>query len=140
MRERPFYSRKPLRFACTGCGACCTGTAEDYVAVDPSEQEKIRAYLDISRQWFRRRYLVRVDEHTKGLTSGAGGNCIFLDDTMRCRIYPVRPRQCRTYPFWPEIVHSERTWRREARRCEGIGFGTVIPLQRIEAALRTVRR
>lgn len=140
MKRKPFYHRKQLHFACTGCGACCTGTAEDYVAVDPSEQEKIRAYLGISRRWFRRRYLVHVDDYTDGLASSAGGNCVFLDDAMRCRVYPVRPRQCRTYPFWPEIVHSERTWRREAQRCEGIGCGTAISLKRIETALRTVRR
>ena len=140
MIRKPFYRRKQLRFACTGCGACCTGTADDYVVVDPSEQEKIRVYLGISRRWFRRRYVVDVDEQTEGLGGGADGNCVFLDDNMRCRVYPVRPRQCRTYPFWPEIVRSERTWRREARRCEGIGCGATIPLKRIETALKKVRR
>ncbi len=140
MKRKPFHHRKQLRFACTGCGACCTGTAEDYVAVDLSEQEKIRRHLGVSQRWFRRRYLVRVDDHTEGLASRADGSCIFLDDAMRCRVYPVRPRQCRTYPFWPEIVRSERSWRREGRRCEGIDRGAAIPLKRIEAALRALRR
>jgi Fe-S-cluster containining protein len=28
------------------------------------------------------------------------GNCIFLDETGRCKIYSVRPNICRIYPFW----------------------------------------
>jgi hypothetical protein len=46
---------------------------------------------------------------------------------MRCRVYAVRPLQCRTYPFWPELVQNSRSWQREARRCEGIGNGPLIP-------------
>lgn len=140
MKEKPFYRGRKLRFACTGCGACCTGAAEDYVAVDAKEQEMIRAYLDVSRRWFRRRYLVRLDQHTEGLASAANGDCVFLDAAKRCRIYAVRPRQCRTYPFWPEIVASRQAWQREAKRCEGIGCGAQIPLRRIEIALKTLRR
>ena len=26
--------------------------------------------------------------------------CIFLDNDNQCSIYPVRPLQCRTFPFW----------------------------------------
>ncbi|HKK14360.1 MAG TPA: hypothetical protein VKA14_06825, partial [Gammaproteobacteria bacterium] len=57
----------------------------------------------------------------------------------RCRIYPVRPVQCRTYPFWPEVVATRTAWEREAGRCEGIGRGAAVPLERIRAQLRRQR-
>lgn len=135
------YDRgRTLRFRCTGCGACCTGNAEDYVAVTASEQERIRRFLGLSSGWFRRRYLVPLDGEDKGLASAADGRCVFLDAANRCRIYPARPVQCRSYPFWPEIVGSAASWRAEARRCEGIGQGAAVPLRRIEAARRALRR
>ena len=65
------------------------------------------------------------------------GRCTFLDRANQCRIYRVRPKQCRTYPFWPEVLASRSSWRSEAETCEGIGRGAVIPLKRIELALKT---
>jgi len=47
----------------------------------------------------------------------------------------VRPQQCRTYPFWPEIVETRGAWQEEARRCEGMGRGPVIPLAEIRRRL-----
>lgn len=134
-----FHKKNPLRFACTGCGVCCTGDASRYVAAGPREQEAIRTFLNISRSWFRRRYLTRVDENTEGLRL-AQGRCVFLDGQRRCRIYTVRPVQCRTYPWWPEVVASPATWRAEARRCEGINRGAPVPLINIEAALKRKSR
>ncbi len=130
-----FHKTTPLRFECTGCGVCCTGDASRYVEAGPQEQETIRAFLNISRAWFRRRYLTMVDATTKGLRL-AHGRCVFLGDNRRCRIYPVRPVQCRTYPWWPEVVASPTSWRAEARRCEGINRGAQVPLTKITAALK----
>jgi Fe-S-cluster containining protein len=45
--------------------------------------------------------------------------CIFLDRTTnQCQIYPVRPVQCRTYPFWPTVTASVQSWNDECRRLE----------------------
>jgi len=30
-------------------------------------------------------------------------DCIFLESTG-CRVYPARPAQCRTYPFWEQKI------------------------------------
>ncbi len=126
-------SRK-LRFECTGCGGCCTGRdnarVEYYVAVTPTERERIRVYLGISPEWFRRRYLMRYEDGQHSLR-WKDDRCVFLDGDKRCRIYPVRPVQCRTYPFWPEIVESRVGWRVEGRSCEGIGRGGVVPLAHV---------
>ena len=134
-------SRK-LRFECTGCGGCCTGRGnariEYYVAVTPAEQRRIRKYLGVSDAWFKRRYLMRFEDGDESLR-WAGDRCVFLDGDRRCRIYPARPVQCLTYPFWPELVGSKSAWRAEARHCEGIHRGAVVPLARVRRALRQQR-
>ncbi len=132
-----FYRKEKLRFQCTGCGMCCMGNNDDdYIAADSHEQERIRAFLGVTQQWFRRRYIVAVDHGTQGIRINNSGRCAFLDRANRCRIYAVRPRQCRAYPFWPEVLANRSAWQAEARQCEGIGRGTVIPLTRIKHALK----
>ena len=47
------------------------------------------------------------------------GGCVFLDhDTNQCRIYEARPVQCRTYPFWPDLMASPSAWNEECRRMD----------------------
>lgn len=53
----------------------------------------------------------------KNQETDKGPGCVFLDnETNFCKIYPVRPIQCSTYPFWPEIMESEKHWNSEVRR------------------------
>jgi Fe-S-cluster containining protein len=37
-----------------------------------------------------------------------------------CGIYPVRPLQCRTWPFWPENMRTKASWNRAAKGCPGM--------------------
>jgi len=124
-----------LRFSCTGCGACCCGGDGYYVYLDPREAEHIRRHLGLGAVWFRRRYLRRTAEGELILNQDGADRCVFLTADNRCGIYSARPVQCRTYPFWPEIMRSRAAWRREALRCEGIDQGAVVPLAKIRAAL-----
>ncbi len=116
----------PLRFQCTQCGVCCTGSSDDDVEVTHDEAASIREFLGVSKAWFRRRYLRLTQNHNLSLVLLDNGRCIFLDSDNRCRIYSVRPKQCASYPFWPEVVSSKTAWLREAKRCEGIGQGPVV--------------
>jgi Fe-S-cluster containining protein len=128
---RPFYERQPLRFDCTRCGRCCVAGGGYYVFLDENEAEKIRTYLQLTRRWFRRRYLSRLPVGDLVVSWQSDGRCVFLDERGECRIYPVRPVQCRTYPFWPEVVNRQRNWQRESRRCEGIDRGEAESVSRI---------
>lgn len=135
--EPVFHHHQALRFRCTGCGRCCFGDADSYVEVSAREAEAIRRHLRLSRAWFRRRYVQGIETGSGlGIRLQADGRCPFLTAQLHCRVYPVRPRQCRSYPFWPEVLASRGAWNAEARRCEGIGQGAVVPLGRIEAQLR----
>jgi Fe-S-cluster containining protein len=132
---KPFFEQQPLRFSCTRCGQCCMTGGDYYVFLEQQEAERIRAHLQLSRSWFRRRYLQRLEDGELVAASGADDRCVFLDADGRCRVYPVRPLQCRTYPFWPELVQRKSDWQREARRCEGINRGTVVPIGKIRRAV-----
>lgn len=133
---QPFYERQSLRFSCTRCGRCCMTGGDYHVFLSEREAERIRSYLQLSHAWFRRRYLAWLDDGELVAAAGENERCIFLDAAGQCRVYPVRPVQCRTYPFWPEIAGSARVWRREARRCEGIGRGAVVPVEKIRRSVR----
>lgn len=133
---RPYYTRHALRFSCTQCGQCCATAGDYYVYLTDEESERIRTHLQLSRNWFRRRYLQRLEEGEQVLASGPDERCIFLDAKGKCRVYAVRPVQCRTYPFWPELVGSAVAWNGEARRCEGINRGRVVARSTILRSLR----
>ena len=130
-RVQPFFEKQPVRFSCTQCGKCCLTGGDYYVYLTAAESEAIRNRLQLSRSWFHRRYLGRLEAGERVLASGKDARCIFLDDSGQCRVYSVRPLQCRTYPFWPELTGSARAWNSEAQRCEGINRGAVIPVTTI---------
>jgi len=130
-----FYETNPLRFECTGCGRCCIGGGEYHVFLTDEAAETVRQHLKLSRAWFRRRYLRKLPDGDQVAAMGKDGRCIFLGKDNGCRVYEARPIQCRTYPFWPEVVNSRTAWTREAKRCEGIDRGNVVPLSRIRKAL-----
>lgn len=82
------------------------------------------------------------EQSTRVLSSGHSvlaqtpdGACAMLDAQGACRVHPVRPRQCATYPFWRSVLASPETWQREAECCPGIGRSRRIEADRI-AALR----
>jgi uncharacterized protein len=115
----PWY-KDGLRFKCTGCGQCCTGTP-GYVWVSPSEAEALAKQLQIPLEDFIRKYTRRFGDRLslKERKTGSDYDCVFLDG-KRCTVYDARPQQCRTYPWWPENLKDQKTWKEEGVRCEGI--------------------
>ncbi len=114
----PWY-REGLRFECTGCGGCCTGS-EGYVWVSDDEIAGIAKDLGLEIDDFGKRYLRRVGNSKYALLEDRStGDCVFLFG-RRCMIYDVRPKQCRTFPFWAENLKSKKNWEAAAEECEGI--------------------
>lgn len=117
-----------LHFECTQCGNCCTGPP-GFVWFDEDEREAMAAYLELSVERFNELYVTQLQrkESLSEVMRDGQYDCIFLerDEAGRglCRIYPVRPQQCQTWPFWPEnLVHSDQ-WKRAARNCPGMIAG-----------------
>jgi Fe-S-cluster containining protein len=121
-----------LRFECTGCGQCCSNRGEySHVYVNAEEVNALARFLGLLPMEFRSRYTFE-DEY--GWTQlFLEESCTFLEPgTRRCRVYPARPIQCRTFPFWGELIEGGR-WTAEARSlCEGVGRGQLHSIEEIE--------
>lgn len=129
----PWY-REGLRFECTGCGKCCTGSP-GYIWLDEDEVEAIAAYLDLTIQEFGQKYLRRVKGRLSLLELPKSYDCVFLKG-KQCQIYPVRPTQCKTFPWWPQILQSEEDWKNAAHFCEGIkSDAPLVPFNKIKEQL-----
>lgn len=115
--QKPWYAHG-LRFECTQCGKCCTG-APGYTWVTEEEVATIAAHLNLSIPDFMRKYVRVVRDRLSLLEHSKTYDCVFLKD-KKCQIYSVRPKQCRTFPWWPELLNSREDWEQAATFCEGI--------------------
>lgn len=130
-----------LRFECTQCGHCCTDEP-GYVFLTGNEISAISSHLSISRAQFLSEYCRKVPMGSFGLVSlieKKNNDCIFFNDNKQCDIYKVRPLQCRSYPFWQQLVETSGTWKDESQQCPGIGKGRVHAKEEIEEWLRLRR-
>lgn len=122
-----------LRFECQpGCTECCRKQGFVYL----TEEDLVRAaeFLGMTPQAFERRYVYRTRRLLR-LRTPRDSRCHFLE-SGGCSIHPAKPTQCRTFPFWPELVESKREWNRAGAYCPGIGKGPLIQIEtaRKEAA------
>ncbi len=132
-----FYQENEVRFHCTGCGRCCLGHPDEhYIELAPGEADQIRQYLRLESKVFRRDYLVSLEDTGEGIRINKQGRCTLLNENNQCSVYKVRPRQCMTYPFWPELMQSSSAWHAEAGRCEGINQGEIVVSGYIEQQLK----
>ena len=134
-RSEPWYVAG-LAFECTGCGACCGRPGEGYVWTTPEEIAQIAARLDISEAEMRRKFVRKVAGRFSLVERKDNNDCIFLipdGGGRKCRIYDVRPSQCRTWPFWPDNLATPDDWAYAGTRCPGINRGPVHSVTEIES-------
>jgi Fe-S-cluster containining protein len=134
--SEPWY-KDGLSFRCTRCGACCTG-APGYVWVNAEEIAAIARHRGESVQETTE-LCTRVVPQGRSLHEKANGDCIFYDREQGCTIYPVRPRQCRTWPFWESNVATSEAWQRTCKVCPGSGQGDLISADEIVERLKVIR-
>lgn len=144
----PWY-RDGLSFTCTQCGNCCTG-GPGYVWISPAEVDRLAEFLHLSAAEVLERYCRKIgDQYSLTERRNRGQyDCIFLREepatrtvegqTIRttrrtCAIYPVRPLQCRTWPFWDSMLASPTAWKQGTARCPGVNQGKKYTVRQIEA-------
>ena len=123
------------RFQCLGCGRCCRGEPGAIYFTTP-EAERVAEYLGISLMELRRKF-VTMRWGQPSFRERPNGDCVFYSPAeARCSIYPVRPTQCRMFPFWPEFLQSREAWDAYARKCPGMDEGPLLTPAEIEAWVR----
>ena len=134
MAESPPWYEDGLKFSCVPeCGGCCTDHDEySLVYLSLKTERAIAGLLKLDLKTFRERY-TQLDEGHRVLRMDTP-DCPFLDG-KRCSIYPVRPRQCRTFPFWEENLSSSRAWKKLVKFCPGIDSGEHNSLRVIRSVL-----
>jgi len=133
--DRPYFFDQGLRFECTGCGKCCTG-ASGTIFINDREAAAIAKRLGLTVKTFLADYTYPY-KGGHSIREKENGDCVFLRGKL-CGIYEDRPTQCRTFPFWPEVLRSEKQWRAAAKDCEGIGQGKLHTRVEIMAILDKV--
>jgi Fe-S-cluster containining protein len=80
---------------------------ENEELLSPESFESLQEYIDCEGRIHAFGWILRRKKN---------GDCIFLErDTYKCRVYPVRPMLCSTYPFYMEEL------RLQTCECEGLG-------------------
>ena len=88
--------------------------------VNQQEILQISTFLQINLIDYIQKYINRIDNRfsIKERFTEDGFQCVFFDGPKKkCSIYPVRPFQCRTYPFWE---HFRLNGKQVKRECPGI--------------------
>jgi Fe-S-cluster containining protein len=151
--QGPWY-RTGLSFTCTQCGNCCTG-GPGYVWISDVEIDRLAEFLHLTPAKVIEQYCRKINDRYSLTERVNRGNydCIFLREepsqrvvegqTIRttqrvCSIYPVRPLQCRTWPFWDSTLASEQSWKQGTQRCPGVNHGKKYSFKQIES-IRTAK-
>ena len=121
MTNAPWYA-DGLRFSCTRCGQCCGG-GPGTIRVSDEEISDLAAHLHETDASFRKKHTWKIRGGDISLKEKPNHDCVFYDRTEGCAVYSMRPRQCRTWPFWSSVVHSRDTWRETSSCCPGMGIG-----------------
>ena len=86
-------------FVCLRCGACCR-IKDGIVRVSDAEIARIAAFLGMDEADFiANETEVAPDRKGLMLKSLADGSCAYLTSGNLCRINPVKPDKCRTFPY-----------------------------------------
>ncbi|MBI2490013.1 MAG: YkgJ family cysteine cluster protein [Candidatus Brocadiales bacterium] len=128
---QPWY-KGGLVFECQRCGRCCRGEP-GVVWVNKREMDEIAKFLGITRESFARSYLRSINGRYSLIEYGSG-DCIMYDNG--CRIYSVRPCQCRTFPFWTSNLENREGWEKLKKTCPGVGKGRLHAFKTIQENLK----
>jgi hypothetical protein len=85
-------------------------------------------FLGLDLDTFTHRYAYREGgRYSLNEKPGKSGlDCIFLEEhegKRICSVYPVRPVQCRTWPFWSDNLKSPAAWETSSQKCPGMNNG-----------------
>ena len=135
--DTPHYEQADLVFECTHCGKCCTRPGVVYLT--HGDLDAMAGFGKTSAEEIKQTWLTEGDEADWMIEVLEGEVCPFLVEDM-CVIHEVKPLQCQTYPFWPEVVGTASAWRHERDFCPGIGQGKAFGTDEVRRLLLGLER
>lgn len=130
-----------MKFKCQRSGKCCTAPEgmfvfltkadiyriEDATGLNPWEISTLKSFDSTRFSDMPGTYYV--------LNMEESGRCLFLKEGS-CSINDAKPTQCRTWPFWPELVREPKRMKVASDFCDGIGKGEEIPYAKVLFSVR----
>lgn len=112
---------------CENCGSKCCRGEEGYIFVSIDEIKQISEFLKLDFNEFCLKFVKKVGYKYSLIEvpdpQGSGFACVFLEcgenlensknnndksSKVGCKIYPVRPAQCASFPFWSCFAQSAK--------------------------------
>jgi Fe-S-cluster containining protein len=115
-----------MRFQCqSGCIRCCE--QKGFVYLTREDIARIASHLGITRAEFKRVYLCGTAPLLR-FRKQRHKQCPFLL-ANGCSIHEVKPLQCSSFPYWPELLAKASERREAAQYCPGINRGALVNIE-----------
>lgn len=109
------------KLGCDICDRCCINRGD--IKITPVNAIEISKYMNISVREFIEQYTTRADGEPLEIVIKAEGEknrCVLNDkDTSKCKIHPVKPMQCVTFPLIPVDLENDIFYRQDTCDCAG---------------------
>ena len=137
--KKELFYEQGLKFECQGSGKCCTSHGEfGFVYLTKEDRQRFADHLGLSQGEFKKRHCDETNSIWHLKEDPKKPDCMFLKE-KRCSVYEARPAQCRTWPFWPDVMNA-KSWKTEvADFCPGVGKGKVWTKSEIESVMAVDR-
>jgi Fe-S-cluster containining protein len=140
MTIQPFYA-DGLRFSCQRCSSCCRHES-GFVYLSENDLSRLAnefkmEYTAFIKTWCRWIPFER-DSERLSLKEKSNFDCIFWN--RQCTVYRARPLQCRTFPFWDNVVCSPSAWETAGSGCPGLNTGKRHTGEKINRFLRMMEK
>jgi uncharacterized protein len=128
-RIKKMLAEEGLRFECQkGCVKCCA--IPGLIFVKDTEIPVMAEFFKMTPEKFAEKHIIRYFGGNYRLNCPEDEPCIFLEESG-CKIYPVRPVHCRSFPFWPENINNPQNWLELKKICAGIDKGRLYSIDEI---------
>lgn len=118
------------QFVCkTGCTKCCEQPG--FVYLTEADLKRIATFLGMSVESFETKYVYRTKSLIR-LRIPRLAQCPFLT-VEGCSIHAVKPVQCSSFPFWPELLKSGKAWRETVKLCPALKQGPLVSIENARA-------
>jgi len=146
--EKALFYKNGLRFSCKNCSNCCRYES-GYVFLSENDVMRAAAVLKMNCKEFCSvfcRWISSINgKEQLSLREKSNFDCILWDSNAGkkneggCSVYEARPMQCRTFPFWPNMLDSGEIWENASKDCPGIGQGNYYSLDFINKSMMMMK-